>query len=84
MIKLIDLAEQAKHGNVDAVEDVLERFEPKIKRSLSQTTLQNQADLYQELSIKTMEIIHTYDADKVYGFWEFFNMLKDEQTKGLL
>lgn len=77
MSRLIDLVEQAQQSDKEAIQDILKQFEPKMKVSLKQTSPQEQEDLYQELKMKTIEIILQFDFKKTYGFWEFLNRQRE-------
>lgn len=58
---LYDLLIQAKSDDKTAILKIINRFEPKIKKSLQQTNVQNRDDLKQELITKFIEIIQSYD-----------------------
>ncbi|WP_405099896.1 helix-turn-helix domain-containing protein [Oceanobacillus sp. FSL H7-0719] len=81
MSKIIDLTKKVQsHDDNESLETVLNLFEPKIRASLRQTSLQEQSDLYQELKIKVIEVVRKYDYDNTYGFWEFTDRLKEEHA----
>lgn len=81
MSMLIDLTKKVQNDNdIESLETVLYLFEPKIRASLRQTSSQEQLDLYQELSIKVIEIVRKYDYNNTYGFWEFTNKLIEKQV----
>ncbi|MEJ3719941.1 helix-turn-helix domain-containing protein [Paenibacillus polymyxa] len=61
--ELYDLLNQAKSNNQTAVLEIIEKFEPKIKKSLQQTTIQNQEDLRQELVTKFIEVLYSFDIN---------------------
>ncbi len=75
MDRLYELVNKAKK-NDEAIEQVIEIFTPKIKKTLLQTDIQNREDLEQELRIKLMSLIRTYDLNEVMGFWEFHEMVQ--------
>ncbi len=56
----------------DAIEKILKAFKPKIKKTLQQTSLQNRADLEQELQLKLVKIIKLVETEELEGFWEFY------------
>jgi len=59
---LYDLLILARDNNDnDAVLQIIQRFKPKIKKSLYQTSLKNREDLEQELITKFIEVIHSYE-----------------------
>jgi hypothetical protein len=65
------LIEQAQTGHEASRQKILEKLEPKINKSLRQTTHQNRADLKQELVIKTLIAVQEFDTRSVPGFWHF-------------
>lgn len=54
-------------------EAALRTLNPKIKKSLHYTHLQNQEDLEQELKMKITECYHNEVFEQVPGFWEFLS-----------
>ncbi|RDW21402.1 hypothetical protein CWR48_03080 [Oceanobacillus arenosus] len=81
MTRLIELMKKVqKHHDIESLETVLNLFEPKIRASLKQTSPQEQDDLYQELKIKVIEIVRKYDYSNTYGFWEFTDKLKEQNS----
>ncbi|WP_249870267.1 helix-turn-helix domain-containing protein [Oceanobacillus saliphilus] len=79
MTRLIDLTKKVqKQNDMESLEIVLRLFEPKIRVSLKQTSPQERDDLYQELKIRTIEIVRQYDLSKTYGFWEFTDKIKEQ------
>ncbi len=59
------------------IERIIEMFDPKIQRSLLQTTYPKREDLYQELRLKLIDIILNYDVDATPGFWDLQKNLQD-------
>ncbi|WP_010095563.1 helix-turn-helix domain-containing protein [Ornithinibacillus scapharcae] len=49
---------------------ILEKFDPKIKRSLSSTTYQEREDLEQEIKIKIIEKLSTVKFKDSPRFWD--------------
>ncbi|MFC4023894.1 helix-turn-helix domain-containing protein [Oceanobacillus longus] len=79
MTRLIDLTKKIqKQNDIESLEIVLHLFEPKIRVSLKQTSPQEREDLYQELKIRTIEIVRQYDFHSTYGFWEFTDILRKQ------
>lgn len=74
---LYELAMESKKNN-EAIEKVLNVFKPKIKKTLLQTSIQNREDLEQELQIKLVNLIRSYDLDGVVGFWGFYEQVKNK------
>ena len=60
--KLYELLTEVREDNPTAVLEIIERFEPKIKKSLRQTSLQHREDLRQELVSKFLEVLYSYDT----------------------
>ncbi|QSX24144.1 helix-turn-helix domain-containing protein [Priestia megaterium] len=62
--------------NSEIYEEVLEMFEPKIKKSLLNTHFQEREDLEQEIKIKIYEKIDVLNDMYVPGFFEFIEQGK--------
>lgn len=58
---MYELLEQAKEKDKDALLEIIIKFQPKIKKSLHQTSPQDREDLEQELIVKIIEVIHSID-----------------------
>ena len=78
MLKLYELVKEAKDSNF-ALEQVVSLFEPKLKKSLSLTSLEYREDLAQELKYKLVKYIKDYDVDSTPGFWDFKNQITTQQ-----
>lgn len=59
-MELYDLLVLAQHDDHDAIVTIIQRFMPKIKKSLYQTSTNYREDLEQELITKCLEIIRSY------------------------
>lgn len=75
MNNLYELMED-NENKIRNVEKIIELFDPKIKKSLLQTPLQEREDLTQELKIKLFETIVHYDMNEVPGFMGFMELVK--------
>ncbi|WP_145948505.1 helix-turn-helix domain-containing protein [Paenibacillus sp. Y412MC10] len=53
------------HNDLEATAQILESFTPKIKASLYQVPLDHREDLKQELYIKMIEVIRTFDISEL-------------------
>lgn len=62
-VHLYELIAQAQENDKQAMMEIIYRFEPKIKKSLHQTSFQNRDDLKQELIVKFIEVVHTFSLD---------------------
>ncbi|MFJ2046036.1 MULTISPECIES: helix-turn-helix domain-containing protein [Paenibacillus] len=58
-----ELIQQAKQNNPEAMLEMIYRFEPKIKKTLYQTNVQNREDLKQELIVKFIEVVHMFELE---------------------
>ncbi len=70
MATLYSLVKNSKI-NSDALEEVMEMFEPKLSKAVAYTAANEKDDLTQELKILMMKCIQLYDLDNIPGFWEF-------------
>jgi hypothetical protein len=75
------LVQKAQCRSPEAMAALLQMFEPKLRRSLLQTSKQEREDLEQELRIKIMEVIYKYDLDSTPGYWEFKNQFELKASK---
>ncbi|MEK5183433.1 helix-turn-helix domain-containing protein [Paenibacillus sp. FSL P4-0288] len=60
-MELYELLVLARKNDNDAVMQIIQRFKPKIKKSLYQTSPKNREDLEQELITKFIEVIQSYE-----------------------
>ncbi|MYL39840.1 helix-turn-helix domain-containing protein [Halobacillus litoralis] len=67
------LIEKSQNGDEYSTVKIIKRIEPKIKKSLKQTTYQDRENLEQELISKTLKVTHSFDTNNVPGFWEFLS-----------
>jgi hypothetical protein len=51
----------------------LQLLEPKIKKSLSQTSYQEREDLEQEIKLKMIEKYHNHKFNEAPKFWDLIN-----------
>lgn len=58
------------------LEEIVSSFEPKVKRLMKITDLNNMQDLSQELRIIIMKAASNYDTESIPGFWEWKNRLE--------
>ncbi|MEH7356844.1 helix-turn-helix domain-containing protein [Neobacillus drentensis] len=66
---LYELVKKAKHDNT-ALQTIINMFEPKLKKSIYMTNLNDREDLAQELKLKMVSYIKGYDIESIPGFWE--------------
>ncbi|MCL6587904.1 helix-turn-helix domain-containing protein [Anoxybacillus sp. FSL W8-0382] len=72
-----ELVKESKEDN-QALEQIINMFEPKLQKTLSLTKLGEREDLAQELKYRLIMYIKRYDVDSIPGFWE----LKEQIQKG--
>lgn len=70
---LISLIQKAKNEDEEAILFLIQKFSPKIMRSLQQTTYQDQEDLRQEIHLKIIEAVRKYDLENIPDIWNFIN-----------
>jgi hypothetical protein len=66
---LYDLVKEAQ-GNTEYETKVIRTFEPKIKKSLYLTRVENREDLEQELRIKLIRYVRDYSLENVPGLFD--------------
>ncbi|WP_416147932.1 helix-turn-helix domain-containing protein [Salipaludibacillus sp. HK11] len=54
-----------------AIKQLITIFEPKIKKSLNNTSFQNKSDLEQELVLKMIEIVDKYEVDNTINIFDY-------------
>jgi hypothetical protein len=71
--------ELVKKSKVDnqALEQIINMFEPKLQKTLSLTKLGEREDLEQELKYRLMMYIKRYDVDSIPGFWELKEQIQN-------
>lgn len=70
---LLSLIQKAKNEDEEAILFLIQKFSPKIMRSLQQTTYQEQEDLQQEIHLKIIEAVRKYDLEHIPDIWNFIN-----------
>jgi len=68
-LTLMDKVISAKCDN-DSLMKIVDLFEPKLKKSLYNTSEPNREDLLQDLKLKLVTCIRQYDVESIPGFWE--------------
>lgn len=76
---LYELVKEAKNNN-EALESIIDLFEPKLKKSMYMTNLNDRDDLAQELKVKMISYIKGYDIDSVPGFWQIKERIDKEKN----
>ncbi|MGY4688310.1 helix-turn-helix domain-containing protein [Salibacterium sp. K-3] len=71
---------EARQQNEEAVQYIVERFEPFIQQCLAQTRPQEREDLRQELRLSCIESIYSFQDKNIPGFFEFCRRLDVEKS----
>lgn len=72
--KLYELIISAQAGDSRAIELIIKKMTPKIRKSLYSIDLRNREDLEQEIKLKLIEAIYNYEVKAIPGFWEFVEL----------
>ncbi|MFP7171807.1 helix-turn-helix domain-containing protein [Terribacillus sp. 7520-G] len=75
MNTLLDLTIRAKEDDTAALEAVLIRFQPKIKKLSSSAPYAWKEDMEQELYIQLIKAIHRFEIKEVEPQWDFSHQL---------
>jgi len=74
------LITQAKNRNEEAIETIIESFQPKLKKVINCNYFiadSDVDDLKQELTIKILQAINKFNFENIPGFWEFLNQIEN-------
>ncbi|MED4271274.1 helix-turn-helix domain-containing protein [Geobacillus stearothermophilus] len=66
-------------GNIEEMVEILEKFEGKIQKILSQTIYKERDDLAQEIRLKIIEKLNTLEFSDIPSFWSFIENSKSYQ-----
>lgn len=76
---LYELVKKSKEDS-QALQLIIDIFEPKIKKSLRLTTYNERDDLAQELKCKLVDSILEYDIEATPGFWELQEQMSQKSS----
>jgi hypothetical protein len=78
----VDLYELVKESqqSKEAMNELLDLFEPKLKKSLLLTQVDQREDLAQELRFVLVNYIRKYNVKSTPGFWELKNQLENKRV----
>jgi DNA-directed RNA polymerase specialized sigma24 family protein len=76
---LYELLKESKSNN-QTLEEIMNLFEPKVKKTLFLTDYGEREDLAQELRYKLIKYIRGYNVDSTPGFWELKDQMKDRKN----
>lgn len=69
MVVLYELVKDSKKCK-KRLQELINLFEPKIRKSLTLTDIREREDLAQELKCKIISGVYSYDLESTPGFWE--------------
>ena len=81
--KLYGLIKRAQTGDINAIELIVKKMSPKIRKSLYVVDPENREDLEQEIKLKLIEAIYKYEMKSVPGFWEFTVLALQKQKQAI-
>ncbi|MED1790367.1 helix-turn-helix domain-containing protein [Brevibacillus laterosporus] len=64
-MSLLALVRKAQNNDADAMQEIIQRFEPKIRKSLRFTDKALQDDVRQEIALRVIKVIKNYDPEKL-------------------
>ncbi|MFG6149919.1 helix-turn-helix domain-containing protein [Halobacillus sp. B23F22_1] len=70
--KLYELLLRAKENDEQAKAEVIQRFEPKIKKLSSTLPSWERDDLEQELRIQLVHSIEKFNVNHLVAFWKYY------------
>lgn len=76
MSELYELIKRAKNSDQEALNQIIKRFEPKIKKSSQIADYHYQEDLEQEMRIELLKLVDRFEFKQTPGFWQFLNKNK--------
>ncbi|MBB6450268.1 DNA-directed RNA polymerase specialized sigma24 family protein [Geomicrobium halophilum] len=76
-----DYIKEAQAGDRQKLALLAEKFEPKVRKCLLQTTPQERDDLRQELMLKVIELTLSFDTRNVPTFEEFKDHLHANEPR---
>ncbi|MGQ7278669.1 helix-turn-helix domain-containing protein [Brevibacillus thermoruber] len=68
---LLSLVKQAQNSDEKALIQILEMFEPKIKKTLRMTNRNVRDDIRQEIFFRLIRAIQSYNVDHIPDIWFF-------------
>jgi len=70
---------KSSQENAQAMQMLIDIFEPKLKKTLSLTKHDEREDLAQELKCKLIQYIRRYNVDSTPGFWEMQKIVENQK-----
>ncbi|MFD2924675.1 helix-turn-helix domain-containing protein [Halobacillus naozhouensis] len=72
MSEMYELLLQAKEEDETAMTELIEKFEPKIRKLSGSLPASEREDMEQELKIQMIRSIRKFDIDKLTPFWSCY------------
>ncbi|WLD93225.1 RNA polymerase sigma factor [Alkalihalobacillus sp. AL-G] len=76
-MNLLQLVKSAKQNDPDAFQELIDRFEPKIKQTVKSMETRYQEDVEQEVKLKIFEAVSTYDTDRIPSLRDMLQKSKE-------
>lgn len=74
MNKLYSLIKKVREEeDNEAMETIISKFKPRIRSSLTQTSIQEREDMQQEVYMKIIEVVYKYDIESTPSIWELID-----------
>lgn len=80
MCSLYYLIQQAKTRDSDSINEIIHRFDPKIKNTSKFTRYHEREDLEQELKISVFKAVGKFKTAETPGFREFVSHLSERRN----
>lgn len=77
---LYHLVQHAKSGDKEAMEIIIKRFEPSIKKACRNVSLHDQHDLQQYLNEKIIRAVLHYDMSSIPDFNQFVESISNDSN----
>lgn len=78
MCRLYYLIQQAKTRDMESMNEIIHRFDPKIKNTSKFTGNHEREDLEQELKIRVVKAVDKFKTAETPGFREFVSDLSEQ------
>ncbi|MFU7590326.1 helix-turn-helix domain-containing protein [Priestia sp. RMT2NF4] len=73
METLYELVNKVKSGDEEASRRLLKKLEPKLNKAVQNFSLHEREDVKQDLKIKILSAVKTFDFSQTPGLWEFLH-----------
>lgn len=80
MCRLCRLIQRAKNDDSNSINEIIQRFEPKIKNTSKLARSTEREDLEQELKIHVVKAVDKFKTAETPGFREFISQLSEDDN----